>query len=222
MSGGLGPRGLGGKGLQACEAQGSRALPTHLAEAAKAGQRRFAERTVSHCGRQERGGVSLRAGGSPGASSSVQCCVCGWPWWSGHQWPWGALATCSLPCQVCQVSWMTQRSSVVYWENPLLPLFLPSRPPSRPGQPEVSFLASLPLGSQALALLHRGQTGVSANATPGGPHCRLSCCLRAGELNPKAPAPPERLTPGCGPVPDWEPGSTAQVYGLKFSLESNW
>ena len=33
-----------------CEVHGSCALPTHLAEAAKSGQRRFVERKVSHYG----------------------------------------------------------------------------------------------------------------------------------------------------------------------------
>lgn len=89
---------------------------------------------------QERGGVSLRAGGTSNVQHS-----CGWPWWSGHQWPWWPLVTCSLPCQVQQVSWMTHRRGVS-WENPPLPLFLPSSPSSPAGQPEVGFLASFPWG----------------------------------------------------------------------------
>lgn len=127
LSGDLGP-GQGGQELQACEVPGSRALPTHLAEAAKAGQCRFAERKVSHCGRQERAGVSLRAGGSPGASGSVQHALWVWPWWSGHQWPWWVWPPAPSPAK--SVSWThgltddPQRQHV-YWENPPLPLAFP-------------------------------------------------------------------------------------------------
>lgn len=46
--------------------QGSVALPTYLAEAVEAGQGRSVERKVSHCGREERGGISdLKQGPVP-------------------------------------------------------------------------------------------------------------------------------------------------------------
>lgn len=79
----------------------------------------------------------------------------------------------------------------------------PSRPPSLPGQPEGSSLASFPRGPKLC------------------PCCRLGCCLRAGDPDFKARAPAQRLRPACGPVPDWGPGSTAHVYALGFSSESN-
>lgn len=60
---------------------------------------------------------------------------------SDHQWPWWALATCSLP----QASWMTQRSSVSVGKNPpIRPSFTHSPHPRPAGGP----LPSLPpLGS---------------------------------------------------------------------------
>lgn len=73
--------------------QGSRALPTHLAEAAKAEQCRFVERKVSHCRRQERGSVSL---GRVQPQSLKQC-----PLLSVRQalvvWPSMALVGFGLP-----------------------------------------------------------------------------------------------------------------------------
>lgn len=53
---GPGPRGR--SRTAAMDGKGHAAL-THLAEAAEAGQHRFAERKASHCGREKRGGVSL-------------------------------------------------------------------------------------------------------------------------------------------------------------------
>lgn len=64
--------------LQGCDGQGSCSLQTHLAEAAKAGQCRFVERKVSHCGRGERR-CKPWAGCSPRASSSVHRSLCGRP-----------------------------------------------------------------------------------------------------------------------------------------------
>lgn len=96
--------------LQGHKGRGSCVLPTHLVEAVMAGQCRFAERKVSHCGRQERRGVSLGRGAAP-EPRAEPITLCGRPWWSGHQWPWWALASHVLSCQLPQVSWLIHRSS---------------------------------------------------------------------------------------------------------------
>lgn len=176
--------------LQGRDRQGSCALPTHLVEAVKAGQCRFVERKVSHCGKQERGGVSLGQGAAP-EPRAVSITLCSRPWWSGHQWPWWALAAHVLSCQLPQVSWLIHRSSLSI-EKHTLPGTLPPRSTT-------ALVPSLfPLGSQCWPCCTMDRL-LFRQLHPRCPQCRLNCRLRPAEPDPQAQGPNHKFYPSLGP-----------------------
>lgn len=117
------------QGLQGCDMRRSRALPTHLAEAAKAERCSFVERKVSHCRRQERGSVSLGQGAAPEPQAvSIALCAAGPSGLAtdglGGLWP----PTPFLPTPSGSLT--DPQKQHVCRENPPLPQ------PSLPGHPE--------------------------------------------------------------------------------------
>lgn len=145
-------RGLGA-GVAGVQCEGAVHLLTHLAEAAKAGQSRFVERKVSHCGRQERGGIRLGQGMAPDpqAASIALCAQVLGVWPSGPCW---ALASHSIPCQLPQVSWLIHRSSMSVGKTH------PSQASQKPGSYPISL--GVPSSGPITAW-----TSILANATQG-------------------------------------------------------